>query len=160
MNQNMKYADKDGTLATKEEERAALAKIKKIIESLGEGSYLDWAFDGILDLAEENIDNDSALSMKEARDAASAAAQDAMNEYHIAQTLADKRYETIETLKQRITALEDRRDELLKEQDDWSDLTTKQNNEYYKIKEDHDKLRQENLELKAKLYDLMMKEAG
>lgn len=50
--------------ATKEQERKALARIKKIVEELGEDSYIGMAFDGCFELAEENIENDFACSMK------------------------------------------------------------------------------------------------
>lgn len=51
--------------ATKEQERKALARIKKIVEELGEDSYIGMAFDGCFELAEENIENDFACSMKQ-----------------------------------------------------------------------------------------------
>lgn len=35
-------------MTTKEQERKALAQIKKIVESLGEGSYIATAFEGVL----------------------------------------------------------------------------------------------------------------
>ena len=54
-----------GTLATKEQERKALEKIKKIVEELGEGSYIRTAFAGCFEIAESNIENDFADSMKE-----------------------------------------------------------------------------------------------
>ena len=51
-------------MATKDEERQALEKIKKIISALGEDSYIGFAFDGCVDLALENIENDFASSYK------------------------------------------------------------------------------------------------
>lgn len=50
------------TIATKEEERKALQKIKKMVAELGENSYLGTAFTGAFEIAEQNIDNDFALS--------------------------------------------------------------------------------------------------
>lgn len=52
-------------MTTKEQERKALAEIKKIVESLGEGSYVATAFDGCFEIALENIENDFADSMKD-----------------------------------------------------------------------------------------------
>lgn len=49
--------------ATKEQERKALAQIKKIVESLGEDSYIATAFEGCFEIAESNIDNDFADSL-------------------------------------------------------------------------------------------------
>lgn len=51
--------------ATKEQERKALEKIKKIVEELGEGSYIGMAFEGCFEIAEQNIENDWACSMKQ-----------------------------------------------------------------------------------------------
>ena len=56
--------------ATKEQERAALEKIRKIVAELGEDSYIGIAFDGCFEMAEQNIENDFACSMKAARDGA------------------------------------------------------------------------------------------
>ena len=55
-------------IITKEDERKALAKIKKIIASLGEDSYVGTAFEGCFEIAESNIENDWACSMKQRSD--------------------------------------------------------------------------------------------
>lgn len=47
---------------TKNEERKVLAQIKKLIESTGEDSYISTAFQGCIDHAETNIENDWACS--------------------------------------------------------------------------------------------------
>lgn len=52
-------------MTTKQQEREALAKIKEIINGLGEGSYVATAFEGCYEIAIENIDNDFACSMKQ-----------------------------------------------------------------------------------------------
>lgn len=49
--------------ATKQQEREALDKIRKIVEQLGPDSYLATTFEGCFDLAAENINNDWACSM-------------------------------------------------------------------------------------------------
>ena len=51
--------------ATKEQERKALAQIRKIVEGLGENSYIGTAFDGCFEDAETNIENDFAFSWKQ-----------------------------------------------------------------------------------------------
>lgn len=51
-------------MTTKEQERKALEKIKKIVAELGENSYVGTALDGALSLAEENIDCDAAFSAR------------------------------------------------------------------------------------------------
>ena len=51
-------------MTTKAQEREALEKIKKLVASLGENSYLGSAFDGAFELAERNIDDDAAYSAR------------------------------------------------------------------------------------------------
>lgn len=51
-------------MTTKEQERKALEKIRKIVEELGENSYVGTAFEGCFEIAEENIEDDAAYSMK------------------------------------------------------------------------------------------------
>lgn len=52
-------------MTTKEQERQAIAKIRRIVEDLGENSYIGSAMDGVLEVAEQNIEDDAAYSMKE-----------------------------------------------------------------------------------------------
>ena len=49
--------------ATKQQEREALAKIKEIVAGLGENSYVGTALRECFSDAEQNIENDWALSM-------------------------------------------------------------------------------------------------
>lgn len=51
--------------ATKQQELETLAKIKKMVDELGEDSYIGAAFEGCFELAEKNINEDAAYSMKE-----------------------------------------------------------------------------------------------
>ena len=57
-------------MTTKEQERKALEQIRKIVAGLGEGSYIGMAFEGCFEIAEENIENDFELSMKQRAEAA------------------------------------------------------------------------------------------
>lgn len=43
-------------MMTKEQERQAIQKIRKIVEGMGENSYLATAMEGVLETAEENIE--------------------------------------------------------------------------------------------------------
>lgn len=52
-------------MTTKEQERKVLAQIKKLVDGLGEDSYIGTAFEGCWEIAEQNIDNDWACSMKD-----------------------------------------------------------------------------------------------
>lgn len=69
-------------MATKQQEREALDKIAEIIKGLGQDSYIAAAFDGCLDMAEDNIGNDFMCSMK-------ARAEDAQQE--VASLLVENR---------------------------------------------------------------------
>lgn len=51
-------------MTTKDQERQAIEKIRKIVEGLGENSYVGFAMEGVLELAENNIREDTAYSMK------------------------------------------------------------------------------------------------
>ena len=51
-------------MTTKEQERKALAQIRKIVEGLGEDSYVGTAFEGCFEKAEANINDDAAYSWK------------------------------------------------------------------------------------------------
>lgn len=51
-------------MTTKAQERKALEQIRKIVESLGEQSYIGTALEGCLEDADQNIEYDAAFSMK------------------------------------------------------------------------------------------------
>lgn len=55
---------RENTSATKQQERDALAAIRKMVEELGPQSYLATAFEGCFEDAENNIENDFGDSMK------------------------------------------------------------------------------------------------
>ena len=57
-------------IATKDQERQALAKIKNIVEGLGPDSYIGTAFQGVLEDAAQNIEDDAAYSQYERAEAA------------------------------------------------------------------------------------------
>lgn len=52
-------------MTTKEQERKVLAQIKKLVDGLGKDSYIGTAFEGCWEIAEQNIENDWACSMKD-----------------------------------------------------------------------------------------------
>ena len=52
-------------ISSKEEERKALAKIREIIDNLGENSYLSVAFGDCFDIAEKNIEDDAAYCLSD-----------------------------------------------------------------------------------------------
>ncbi len=68
-------------MTTKQQEREALKKIRKIVEALGEDSYIGTAFKGCFENAETNIEWDAAFSLADeldmAREETKAAKQEA-----------------------------------------------------------------------------------
>lgn len=88
--------------ATKEMELKALAKIKKIVEELGENSYIGMAFEGCFEIAAENIENDFGCSMKQRAEAAEKNAEEFKRaaEYYSAE--AEKAQEEVKSLKTKV----------------------------------------------------------
>lgn len=138
-------------MVTKEQERKALEQIRKIVDSLGADSYIATAFDGCFQDAEENIENDFALSMKDRYLSESKKAKDLRSE--------------VDRLKARTLELE----EELKEQKISTDAEHKflliergkRSEQVEKIRSLEAMLHDRDMtvmELKAKLYDMMMKE--
>ena len=50
-------------MTTKADERKAMEAIRKIVNGLGENSYIGSAMEGVWEIMEDNIDNDFACSM-------------------------------------------------------------------------------------------------
>ncbi len=83
-------------ITTKEQERKALAQIKDILAGLGEGSYVGTAFEGCCEIAESNIENDWACSMKDRAEAAEKNAYeryDELRELKVEMSWAEKKAE-------------------------------------------------------------------
>ena len=57
-------------MTTKDQERKVLEQIRKLVAELGEDSYIATAFEGCFEIAEENIKNDFACSMKQRAESA------------------------------------------------------------------------------------------
>lgn len=89
----------DCASATKEQERKALAKIRKIVEGLGEDSYIATAFEGCFEIAESNIENDFACSMKQRAESAEKELESFKRLAESATAEVDKKQEIIDDLK-------------------------------------------------------------
>lgn len=143
---------------SKAQERKALEQIKNIVLGLGEDSYIGTAFEGCFEIAEENIENDWACSMLDRAESAERNIEAARKKY--------------EELTAKLKTEQDYNDRLNAQRD-------KQNAEIERLKEDvaaakldHGmamidnvqkddeikKLKDDVIHLKAKLYDLMVKE--
>ena len=101
-------------VATKEQELKALEQIKKIINGLGEDSYVGTAFEGCFEIAEENIRNDWACSMKQRAESAEKSARE---HEKLCTTLMDAKNKAIERMAQLEEELKELKDNLLTEDD-------------------------------------------
>lgn len=145
-------------MATKDQERAALKKIQKIVEDLGENSYIGMAMEGVLEDAEENIENDFGNSWRQRCLLADQKLQKALDDKESFREEAEREAE--ETGRAQAER-DEARTELIKTGDalkdaliSQADLGNKLDIERTKVKALQDQI----IHLKAKLYDLMTAE--
>lgn len=106
-------------MTTNDQERKALEQIKKIVESLGEDSYIGMALEGCLDDAETNIENDWALSMN-------GRWQDAEQKFEVCKREKDELVEENKRLKEDFENLLERTKELREEVNNLSNTVLKE----------------------------------
>ncbi len=132
-------------ITTKAQEIKALETIKEILDNLGENSYITTAFDGCIEIAEENIEYDFAGSMKEMYENA------VIDSQNLQQTNAEQS-EEIKRLKNEIHSLENRLDKEL----EWKPYTESNNvsqEEYEHLAKDSTSRFLSEEEAKDLLYD-------
>lgn len=98
-------------IMTKQEERAALAKIEKILKAAGPDSYIGMAFAGCCEIAADNIENDFGNSLQQSVETwqRNAEAEHDMriraeDECECLRRAVTRKAEEIETLRQQIKA--------------------------------------------------------
>ena len=103
----------EGYQASKDQEREALEEIRRIVSTLGENSYISIALTGCLEDAEENINNDFALSMngrwqyaEQEVEKAKAEISELKRQLDEVQNIADNQDKTIEGYKSFIAELQ------------------------------------------------------
>ena len=146
-------------IATKEQERKALEKIRKIVDDLGPDSYLSFAFEGCFDDAETNITNDWALSMngrwqdaEQRADKAEAELKELRDQIKDLETRAshaEQLYNTTQASADRWVAKYHETD------DEWTRCYNQMVDKYNEASTRAEALELENMKLKAKLYDMM-----
>lgn len=144
-------------MTSKQEERKALEQIKNIVAALGENSYIATAFEGCFEIAEENIENDFACSMKKRKEAAEYA-EDKLREKIVKLETSAKAQETNLHLAQ--TELEEskRVSDALRNRAELAEQTMRDEADRAKrLAEKNARQAQEILVLKARLYDLLYK---
>lgn len=144
-------------MTSKAQELKTLEAIKKLVAELGEDSYIGMAFEGCFEIAEENIKNDFACSMKQRAEAAEDKAEGAKKRADAAEAALEaarnreaKLQKEIETYKKQA---ESAIDKAFKQELDLNDLREQIKANSQKQAVDDKDL--EILKLKAKLYDMM-----
>lgn len=144
-------------MMTKDEEREVLKKIKALIDSTGSDSYIEAAFDGCVELAEENIANDFMTSFKER-------SEKAWSDKLIAEAVKEDQASVIRRLENQLKEVEEKNDNqrqrilelennLRQANEGTAEAIRKDAAKFDEIQ----KLNKELITLKAKLYDLMTK---
>jgi len=136
-------------MATKEEELKALEQIRKIVEGLGEDSYIGIAFEGCLDDAEENIRNDFALSMNGRWQDAEQKVERLNAELILERANNDK-------LRKRVEEAEETARQKSEKVIEYHNDMVENWNKFREQEDKADAMEQEIIKLKAKLYDMMM----
>lgn len=94
-------------MTTKEQEKQALEKIRKIVESMGEYSYIGMAMVGVLEDAERNIEEDAAYSMKQRYESAEKRAIDLAEKLSKQTAEIAKLHEEIKMYRAKIRGMEE-----------------------------------------------------
>lgn len=148
-------------MTTKEQERKALEQIKKIVAGLGAGSYVATALDGMFEDAEENIENDFALSWKDRAQTAEKRLAELTETYNrqisemsARRVEAENKLADVEKMLIDARATRDEKANLVNE---WRVTWEKEVETRAKAEATVAKQEEEIIRLKAKLYDMMTK---
>lgn len=161
-------------MTSKAEERKALEKIKEIVEQVGgDDSYIGMAFEGCFEMAESNIVNDFGDSWQSRWRSAQQRAETLAEKYKkdVEQLTADKEQllneiDNLETeMESEVMDARDMVRDLRRELEDATEsikkgieVNAKNLARIDDLETENDKLKQEVLVLKAKLYDLLIAE--
>lgn len=151
-------------MTTKEQEKKALEQIRKIIAGLGKDSYIAIAMDGMIDDAEDNIENDWAMSWKDRAVTASKRCEKAETELvkvskekAAVQKLYEEAEQAIKAETNRANQLANRITQLNEEMAEAVRMYSEKETREYELNQQLSEKDAEIVKLKAKLYDLMVK---
>ena len=151
-------------MTTREQEKKALEQIKEIIAGLGENSYIATAMDGMIDDAEDNIENDWAMSWKDRAVTASKRYEKAeaelvkvSKEKAGVQKLYEGAEQAIKAETNRANQLANRITQLNEEMAEAVRMYSEKETREYELNQQLSEKDAEIIKLKAKLYDLMVK---
>ena len=145
-------------MTTKDQERKALEQIRKIVAGLGEGSYIATAFEGCFEIAEENIENDFACSMEQRAESAEKDAKKIGDALRAANKQIEDLEATNEILGEKIMQHDKNYEELRQKKEEYKQSALEHWNKYREAQNWLIVAEAEIVKLKAKLYDLLVKE--
>lgn len=147
-------------MATKAQERKALEQIKKILAGLGDESYVAQAMDGMIEDAEQNIENDFWNSWKdrcEYKDAEYNKLEKKLEEANARAEEAERRQKVAEELLKGKSEEADRWFSRYNEEHNKNEMAErKAQNGTEELQRRVEAQELEILKLKAKLYDMMV----
>lgn len=144
-------------MTTKDQERKALAQIRKIVESLGENSYIGMAFEGCFEIAEENIDNDFGCSLKQQVEAKNEQIETYVSELNALRNKADKLEERAIEAEDHYNAAQGRIDSWVAKYHEVEEIAVTNWNKFREQEDKVSELENEVMKLKAMLFDYMVK---
>ena len=153
-------------MTTKEQERKALAQIRKIVEGLGDGSYIGMAFEGCFEDAETNIENDWGCSMKQRAESAERKLEEAINARKSEAMMADTQRKQVASLKAQVNKLTEKNgyqlatikameQEAKQEQEKTDKAVMDLSNKLIEKQNELEAAQLEIIRLKARLFDLI-----
>ena len=146
-------------MATKEQERKALEQIKQIIAGLGKVSYIGMAMEGMIEDAEENIENDFALSMKDRYEGEKKKVDLLADDLEAADKEIKRLKDQLACTNRNFDDLQDNHNRLMKEFDQMRIEKFEAENRAGCAESKIVELKDEIIRLKAKCFDLMEKQA-
>lgn len=152
-------------MTTKEQERKALEQIRKIVEALGEDSYIGTAMAGMFEDAEDNIENDFAMSWKDRAENRQRDIEALKAENQKLREIAENAEKQVEVFQKEAERTAKMAQSHAADAQGWMDKAKEKDQ---KISDLNDVIRGKDsliakrdfevVQLKAKLYDLMVKE--
>lgn len=144
-------------MATKDMERKALEEIRNIVEDLGKDSYIGMAMDGVFEDAEQNIENDWAMSWKNRAETATKKLHDTEAQINDVIVNAGKYKNELALAKQHMELEAQRANDAYAKLHNTTEQLRDVTDAMDQLKADNEAMANEIIKLKAKLYDLMVK---
>ena len=142
-------------VATKEQELKALEEIVKIVESLGEGSYLSMTFEGCFEMAKDNIKNDFGSSYYKIAQSEGKKAFNLEQKLEDAQAAQYDLQKKAKEMEQIISKLQEEKSELQERIVERAKMSASLIEENMNLRDTVSGLQEKIIRLKARLFDLI-----